>query len=80
MGLATKEPLPEGPPPREGPSYTMLAFHQWGFSSGWEDRIPVPVVSEGRGSGSFCWEGVCGDGSYGNVWGVGDPTWPRQGR
>jgi hypothetical protein len=23
-------------------SYTILAFHQWGFSSGWEDRIPVP--------------------------------------
>lgn len=22
---------------------TILAFHQWGFSSGWEDRIPVPV-------------------------------------
>lgn len=24
-------------------SYTMLAFHQWGFSSGWGDMIPVPV-------------------------------------
>lgn len=25
------------------PPYTMFAFHQWGFSSGWEDRIPVPA-------------------------------------
>lgn len=24
-------------------SYTMLAFHQYGFSSGLGDRIPVPV-------------------------------------
>lgn len=24
-------------------TYTMLAFHQWGFSSGSGDRIPVPA-------------------------------------
>lgn len=29
-------------------SYTILAFHQCGFSSGWEDRIPVPGET-GRG-------------------------------
>lgn len=27
-------------------SYTMFAFHQWGFSSGWGDRIPVPELEK----------------------------------
>lgn len=70
--------LQEGPPrtgpPRKdlpAPSYTMLAFHQWGFSSGWEDRIPVPVAGEDRGSGSFWWEGACRGEDYRKVWGCG---------
>lgn len=32
-------------------SYTMLAFHQWGFSSGCDDRIPVPA--DGGKEGTF---------------------------
>lgn len=37
------------------PSYTMLAFHQCGFSSGWEDRIPVPAAGGQR----QWWQGAC---------------------
>lgn len=29
-------------------TYTMFAFHQWGFSSGSGDRIPVPAETERR--------------------------------
>ena len=58
-GIFQRTPKTELPSPRKdllAPSYTMLAFHQWGFSSGWEDRIPVPVIGKNRGSGSFWWE------------------------
>ena len=31
-------------------TYTMLAFHQWGFSSGRGERIPVPEETKHIGA------------------------------
>jgi hypothetical protein len=53
-------------------SYTMLAFHQCGFSSGWEDRIPLPVEQ----SGSSWWEGAAQ--GWGYIPAI-VSTWPQQG-
>lgn len=82
-----RDPPQGGPPPTDSPgkdpprrhpaapSYTMLAFHQWGFSSGWEDRIPVP--GEEQRQGSFWGEGLCTDRGSRTVWDVGHPIWPQ---
>lgn len=67
MELPRKTPLTEKTPRKHSsaPSYTMLAFHQWGFSSGWEDRIPVPAVGEDRGSGLSGGKGCAAMGTTG---------------